>query len=142
VGRSWPFAASGLILASLALAGMPLLAGFPAHQAVWEGLARVSLPITFWALAGSLGLFISAMRVLAALARTPAGTAWDSQETQLQRFFLVLGALALLLLGLFPQWVFAALDETTRHLRTSRAIITHYENSRRATISRMAQEAV
>ena len=105
LGRSWPFAALGLILANLALAGMPLLAGFPAHQAVWEGLARVSLPITIWALAGSLGLFISAVRVLAALAKTPEGTTWASQETRPQRFFLTLGALALLLLGLFPQWV-------------------------------------
>ena len=39
LARSSPFATSGLVLANLALAGMPLLAGFPPHQAIWEGLA-------------------------------------------------------------------------------------------------------
>jgi NADH:ubiquinone oxidoreductase subunit 2 (subunit N) len=104
LGHRLPFAASALILANLALAGMPLLAGFPAHQAVWEGLARSSLPLAFWVFIGSLGLFASAVRVLAALVMAPEGIHWEAHETQAQRFLLSVGFLALFLFGLFPQW--------------------------------------
>jgi NADH-quinone oxidoreductase subunit N len=100
----WPFATLGLVLANLTLAGLPLLAGFPAHQAVWEGLAHSSLPLTFWVLIGSLGLFASAVRALAALVNAPAGTTWGTREAPTQRFLLAIGLLFLFLLGLFPQW--------------------------------------
>jgi NADH:ubiquinone oxidoreductase subunit 2 (subunit N) len=103
--RAWPFATSGLVLANLALAGMPLLAGFPPHQAIWEGLASKSLPMVMWMLTGTLGLFFSAVRVLMAFATVPEGAQWESRETIPQRILLSIGFLALLLLGLFPQWV-------------------------------------
>ena len=101
----WPFASSGLVLANLAVSGFPLLAGFPAHQAVWEGVARTSLPVAFWVFIGSLGLFASAVRVLGALTSAPAGSTWGTRETQLQRILVSIGLLGLFLLGLFPQWV-------------------------------------
>ena len=104
LAHTWPFAAFGLVLSNLALAGLPLLAGFPAHQAVWEGLARKSLPLVFWVLIGSLGLFVSAVRVLTALTAAPEGTSWGIRETLSQRLLLVSGMLALFMLGLFPQW--------------------------------------
>ncbi|HEX7619623.1 MAG TPA: proton-conducting transporter membrane subunit [Anaerolineales bacterium] len=103
--RAWPFATSGLVLANLALAGMPLLAGFPPHQAIWEGLASKSLLMVMWMLTGTLGLFFSAVRVLMAFATVPEGAQWESRETIPQRILLSIGFLALLLLGLFPQWV-------------------------------------
>lgn len=105
LSRRVPFAASALILASLALAGMPLLAGFPAHQAIWEGLASSSLPLAFWVFIGSLGLFASAVRMLAALVTAPKEIHWKAGETRTHRFFLLGGILALFLFGLFPQWV-------------------------------------
>ncbi len=104
MGHAWPFATSAVVLANLALAGMPLLAGFPAHQAVWEGLARISLPVAFWVLIGSLGLFASAVRVLAALVAAPEGTPWGVRESMIQRILFGIGFLGLFLLGLFPQW--------------------------------------
>jgi NADH-quinone oxidoreductase subunit N len=104
MGRILPFAASGLVLGNLALAGLPLLAGFPAHQAVWEALARVSLPLTSWVLVGSIGLFFSAVRTLAALTSAPKETSWLIRETPIQRVLLGIGILVLFLLGMFPQW--------------------------------------
>ena len=104
MGHVWPFATSALVLANLALAGMPLLSGFPAHQAIWEGLARTSLPVAFWVLVGSLGLFASAVRVLAALTSALEGTPWGVRENRSQRILLSIGILGLFLLGLFPQW--------------------------------------
>ena len=104
LGHIWPFATSALVLANLALAGMPLLAGFPAHQAIWEGLARNSLPVAFWVLLGSLGLFASAVRVLASLISAPEGTPWGTRETRMHRLLLAIGVLGLIVLGLFPEW--------------------------------------
>ena len=103
--RTFPFAASGLVLANLAFAGMPILAGFPPHQAIWEGLASASYPTLIWALIGSLGLLFSAVRMMIAFSAAPEGVHWESHETGAQRVLLSTGFLAILLLGLFPQWV-------------------------------------
>jgi NADH:ubiquinone oxidoreductase subunit 2 (subunit N) len=104
LARSSPFATSGLVLANLALAGMPLLAGFPPHQAIWEELASASFPTVIWAIIGTLGLFFSAVRVMLSVSAASEGAQWESQETSAQRVILSIGFLALLLLGLFPQW--------------------------------------
>ncbi len=104
LGRSWPFAAAGLILANLALAGMPLLADFPLRLAIWEGMAASSLPLALCVLIGSLGFFASAVRTLTALTSAPEGTPWGTRETLVQRLLLLTGMLGLFLLGLFPQW--------------------------------------
>jgi NADH:ubiquinone oxidoreductase subunit 2 (subunit N) len=103
--RFWPYATSGLVLANLAMAGMPLLAGFPPHQAIWEMLASTSLPVVFWVLIGNFSLFFSAVRVMLAFVSAPEGIPWESRETPSQRILLAISFLALLLLGLFPQWV-------------------------------------
>ena len=100
----WPLTSFGMVLAILSLAGMPLLAGFPSHQAILEGLATSSLPLVFWLLVGSLGLFISAVRVLAALTSATEGTLWGLRETVYQRILLAVGMVGLFFLGLFPQW--------------------------------------
>jgi NADH:ubiquinone oxidoreductase subunit 2 (subunit N) len=94
-----------LLLSNLTLAGIPLLAGFPPHQAIWDGLASSSLTLVFWVLIGNLGLFVSAVRVLSAITTAPKGARWESRETNPQRILLAISFLALLLLGLFPQWV-------------------------------------
>jgi NADH:ubiquinone oxidoreductase subunit 2 (subunit N) len=104
LGRSWPFAACAVVLANLALAGMPLLAGFPVHLPIWEGMARNTLPLAFWVFIGSLGLFTSAIRVLFAFARATDGQPWEIHETRSQRILLVIGFGVLFVLGLFPQW--------------------------------------
>lgn len=105
--RKWPFATSGAALAGLSLAGIPLLAAFPAHQAVWDGVARQSLATAFWVLIGSLGLTIGVIRMLAAAVSAPEGTLWTTRETWPQRVFIFLGWLILIFLGLFPQWASA-----------------------------------
>jgi NADH-quinone oxidoreductase subunit N len=105
LAHAWPFATAGLVMANLALAGLPLLAGFPTHAAIWEGLTHVSLPFAFLALTGSLGLLAGGVRVLASLVSAPEGTLWGGRETPFQRLLVLIGLFILLLLGLFPQWV-------------------------------------
>jgi formate hydrogenlyase subunit 3/multisubunit Na+/H+ antiporter MnhD subunit len=100
----WPFAAYSAILASLSLAGIPLLANFPIREALWEGLARQTPSIALLVLIGSLGLVTGTLRSLAILSMAPEGTIWEMRESWPQRIFLMLGMLALFTLGLFPQW--------------------------------------
>jgi NADH:ubiquinone oxidoreductase subunit 2 (subunit N) len=104
LARRFPFAAAGLVLANLALAGAPLLASFPIRQALWEKLAGQSLTDAFWFGLASLGLWVSALRSLAVLTMAPEKTLWESRENWTERLLIGAGVLALLVLGLFPQW--------------------------------------
>ena len=102
--RLWPFVVTGLVLANLSLVGMPLLAGFPSHLAIWGGVASKSLPAVVWVLLGVMGLFINAILTIFYLVTVREDSPWGMRETTLQRIFLSIGIVALLLLGLFPQW--------------------------------------
>jgi NADH-quinone oxidoreductase subunit N len=104
VARFSPFASSGMVLANLSMAGMPILAGFPPLLGLLGGLASTFLPIVIWILVGTFGLILSAVHVIVTLAPNLKGVKWESRETLPQRIFLISGALILVLLGLFPQW--------------------------------------
>ena len=112
----WPFASTGVVLANLALAGMPILAGFPPHQAVWEGLARISLPVALAVLIGSLGLFASAVRVLAAFTQSPEGTPWGIRENKFQRFPAWGGSAGVIRFRAFPTMDCAPLVQIANHI--------------------------
>lgn len=103
--RVWSFSTLGMVLAGLSLAGLPLLASFPARQAIWERLASQSLTAVALVFAGSLGLTISIIRVLASLAGAPENAPWGARETWFQRIFLLLGCLILFILGIIPSWL-------------------------------------
>lgn len=104
LARQYPLASAGTLFANLTLAGMPLLAAFPARQALWENLAAQSLPLALWFGLGSLGLWIVALRSMAVLTMFSDDTKWASCETWPQRILLVIGLLGLFIAGLFPQW--------------------------------------
>jgi formate hydrogenlyase subunit 3/multisubunit Na+/H+ antiporter MnhD subunit len=104
LARVFPVATAGLVLANLALAGVPLMASFPVRQALWEKLALLSFTSAIWFGIASLGLWIGALRSLGVLVAAADDTPWKSQETWDQRILIGLGLLALLIFGLFPQW--------------------------------------
>lgn len=104
MARQFPLAAVGAVLANLALAGTPLFASFPVRQVLWEGLAVQSLPAALWFGLASIGLWIGALRSLAVLTMAPENTKWESRETWSQLSLLGFGLLALIVLGIFPQW--------------------------------------
>jgi len=103
--RVYPFASTGLVLASLSTSGLPLLAGFPARLALWDALARTSLTTAMWMGIGILGLFITSFRMLAVLSMADEYTNWEINENWLQGIMLGLGTIGLFVLGLFPQTV-------------------------------------
>ncbi|GAB4502123.1 MAG: hypothetical protein Fur0035_16710 [Anaerolineales bacterium] len=103
--RRFPLAAAGIIFAMLSLSGVPLLAGFPLRQSLWETLAAESPLAALWLGLGGFGLWVASLRTLAALLMAPEGLPWQSGESAFQRALLALGALALFVIGIFPQWV-------------------------------------
>lgn len=105
VGRIWSFSSAGAVLANMSLVGLPLLASFPPHLAVWEALARQSIPAVLWVFAGTLCLMIAAARVLIALFSAPENSPWGARETWPQRIYILLACLALFLLGIIPSWL-------------------------------------
>ncbi len=102
--RSYPFATAGLVLASLAVTGAPLMASFPVRQALWEQLAASSFSSALWFGAANLGLWMAAIRSLAVLVAAPEDSPWVFGEDWDQRILIAVGLLALIVFGLFPQW--------------------------------------
>ena len=101
--RTLPFAGTGMIIATLSTSAFPLLAGFPARLALWEGLARESILSALWMALGIVGLLISAFRSLAVITMAEEHTGWKPRENWTQRFMLGLGVIGLFIMGLFPQ---------------------------------------
>jgi NADH-quinone oxidoreductase subunit N len=105
LARQYPLATAGVFLSLLSLSGVPLLAGFPARQVLWQGLAELGFWPPFWMGLANLGLWIVSMRILAVLVMAPADMEWESRETPSQRVMIGLGLATLFVFGLFPQWV-------------------------------------
>ncbi|HJQ13772.1 MAG TPA: proton-conducting transporter membrane subunit [Anaerolineales bacterium] len=103
--RVTPLAGAGMIVATLSAGAFPLLAGFPARLALWEGLSHESIGAALWMAVGIAGLLISAFRSLAVISMADEYTGWTPQESYTQMTMLGLGMVGLFLLGLFPQTV-------------------------------------
>jgi formate hydrogenlyase subunit 3/multisubunit Na+/H+ antiporter MnhD subunit len=101
--RILPFAGTGMVIAALSTSTFPLLAGFPGRLALWENLARLSLPAALWMGIGIVGLLTSTIRSLAVISMAEEYTTWQPRESLTQRIMLGLGVLSLFILGLFPQ---------------------------------------
>jgi formate hydrogenlyase subunit 3/multisubunit Na+/H+ antiporter MnhD subunit len=104
IARNLPLASSALFLAHFSMAGFPLLAGFPVQLSLWENLAGRYPFIAIEALFGIAGLMVGGLRTLAVLVMGPAGQEGQASETWDQVSLLGLGMIALLLVGLMPQW--------------------------------------
>lgn len=105
LARTYPWASSGLVVAAFSIAGFPLLAGFPSHFALWQGLEQASPAFALWFLLGVIGLMIGALRQLAVLIMRKGSNQWTPKESLVQRAMLGLGMLGLFVLGIFPQAV-------------------------------------
>jgi NADH:ubiquinone oxidoreductase subunit 4 (subunit M) len=103
--RVTPLAGAGMIAATLSTGAFPLLAGFPARLALWEGLSQISLAAALWMAIGIVGLLTSAFRSLAVISMADEYAGWAIRETPTQMTMLGLGLLGLFALGLFPQAV-------------------------------------
>jgi formate hydrogenlyase subunit 3/multisubunit Na+/H+ antiporter MnhD subunit len=103
LARTHPIACIAVILSQLSMAGLPLLAGFPARLALWEQLAQDSLGLAFWLMLGLIGILIGAIRTITVFLMAPEHEPWQSNETRLQAILLSFGIGVLLMFGTFPQ---------------------------------------
>ena len=103
--RLAPFAGTGLVLANLSVGAFPLLAGFPARLALWEGLSRNSAGVALWLGIGIIGLLTGAFRSLAVLSMAEEYASWKPGESPTQMVMLGLGMIGLFILGMFPQTI-------------------------------------
>lgn len=116
-GRKYPISAAVLVAAQLAVAGFPLLAGFPLRMVLLRQLAQTNLLGAIGVILGGLGLLVAGLRVLVVLVMSPAGEEPAKMvrlpELLGRRIWLVVGLFALILLGLFPQWLVPLLTRLT-----------------------------
>jgi NADH-quinone oxidoreductase subunit N len=120
MGRQFPIATSGLILANFSLVGLPLLAGFPIYLVLWEELALLGVWLSIGTLLGSAGLLVAAIRSLAVLVMGPEDlpvidTSWQELGA---RVLLIIGVAMMFVLGLFPQWFLPLLTSLSSSLQT------------------------
>jgi formate hydrogenlyase subunit 3/multisubunit Na+/H+ antiporter MnhD subunit len=108
-----PVATTALLLAHFSLAGMPLLAGFPAQLALWFNLTEQGGPSGLLALIGCAGLFAAGLRALAALVTGAEQTDQKMQENRWQAVFFMAGWVVLLLLGMLPQFFYPSVVRFT-----------------------------
>ncbi len=98
--RRHPIAAVGLAVGYFSLGGLPMLAGFPSHEMIVEGLAGQSLVGAGWVLIGVLAFWLGGFRLLSQMA-SPEGDAWQVGETLHEVVLLLVGILSMLAMGLF-----------------------------------------
>ncbi|HJW90750.1 MAG TPA: proton-conducting transporter membrane subunit [Anaerolineales bacterium] len=103
MGRIAPVACGSLVLAHLSVAGLPLLAGFPLRLTLLEGLAQAAPVLAFWTMLGNAGFLAGGLQILAMLVMGKQETGWQLTESYVQIIYLIVGVLALLAVGLFPQ---------------------------------------
>lgn len=119
LARRMPLAAAAAILANFSIAGLPLLAGFPARLALWEQISSTAPAALLWTFLGCAGLFIGAFRTIAVLVMGETEEPWSRSESRAGLFFLSVGVAALLLMGLLPHWflpVAQSLGQAFTHL--------------------------
>jgi len=112
LGRQFPLLVLGVLVANFSLAGFPLLASFPFLLALWYQLAQTSTVIALLALLSSVGLLIGALRSLAVFVMGPEELDPKIQKnTRASEILLLLGVLAIVITGLFPNWVYILITD-------------------------------
>jgi multicomponent Na+:H+ antiporter subunit D len=104
LGKGAPFLAGGLLVAQLSLAGLPVLASFPAKYNILARIAAESPATAAWLLIGIFGSLLAALRT-AYIFFLPVDLETVTPSTRWQRVLILAGVGVLFMTGLFPQMV-------------------------------------
>jgi len=77
---------------------------------LWHGLSAQSLILGVLSMLGSVGLVIAGLRTLVVFVSGKDQEGWHVEEKRPEGILLVLGAMALFIVGLFPQVILPALS--------------------------------
>jgi multicomponent Na+:H+ antiporter subunit D len=111
LGRRMPMAAAAVVVGLLSVAGFPLTVGFVGRWVLLWPLVQIHPTAAFFVLAGIVSLGLVVARGLAALITpvpTPAAFSDLPRESRRAITLYAAGLVALLVLGLFPQWLLPA----------------------------------
>lgn len=97
-----PFLASGLFLSLLSLLGVPLFALFPVRRLVWADVAGIQPGWLIFLVIGIGSLIVPALNLLRIFIQPESEPHPVIPETPSQKFFIVLGLLLLMVVGVFP----------------------------------------
>jgi NADH:ubiquinone oxidoreductase subunit 2 (subunit N) len=115
LARRYPLLSSGLILAQLSIAGLPILAAFPIKINLLTAVAGTNQTIGTLAFIGNLGLFLFTLRLAANLVspkNKDVSHRWSISEKRFEYIPLLIVILLLVILGLFPHTIFAKITDT------------------------------
>ena len=119
LARTRPFASAAVVLSMLSLVGFPLTAGFPARWSLLFLLAHIHPTGAILLLVGMVSIGLTVARGLNALLAplaaddeeegAPPGK-WSEQPLAVAVY--AFGIIAILALGVFPQWLLPAVTQT------------------------------
>jgi len=113
--RQYPIISSGLLVAQLSVAGLPLLAAFPVKVAMLSTVLDAGTGPGTMVFMGNLGLFLFTIRLLSILVNPVEGTGtgrWRMEE-KVGDYLPVLTIIVLLILmGVFPHIFLTGIAET------------------------------
>jgi formate hydrogenlyase subunit 3/multisubunit Na+/H+ antiporter MnhD subunit len=110
IARQLPLAAIGVLVSLFTLVGFPLTAGFPPHLALWTAVAQISSAAIIPLMLGIAGLLFSSFRCTAVMLMSPGDQSWKVGETRPIAAAILTLCLALVLLGIFPNWFIPAMS--------------------------------
>ncbi|RLD01974.1 MAG: hypothetical protein DRI65_15260 [Chloroflexota bacterium] len=104
--RLWPVITSGLLLGYFALAGVPLLGGFPIYWALGSGLSYYPLWINSIFVLSTLGLVYGGLRLLGVLTKNAGEESILILAAPFYRYLILGLNVLLVLIGFLPQLIF------------------------------------
>jgi formate hydrogenlyase subunit 3/multisubunit Na+/H+ antiporter MnhD subunit len=114
-GRLYPLIVLAILVAHFSVTGFPLLASFPMLLALLEQLVQHSVMLAVLTLLGSAGLMVSGLRSLAVFVMGPDELPpSDAKFNRLAQVYLILGMIAIVLVGIFPHWFFGFFSNVAR----------------------------
>jgi NADH-quinone oxidoreductase subunit N len=105
MGRTHPFVSAAILIAQFSLAGLPLLAGYPIHQSLWDQLGILSTSGALWYLIATIGLIMAGLRTMSVMLISSNNGDFSAKESWLQRISLSIGIILIIFMGIFPQWI-------------------------------------
>lgn len=112
--RIYPFATGAMLIGGFSVAGLPLTAGFMGRWPLLHSLARQDLLSALVLLLASVSVTIAYMRGIKNMLGGPSSerSKWSVGESPVTIIFAVVGVLAVLGLGAYPQWILPTLRRT------------------------------